>query len=77
MVFRNIRTSAAPVRISNFNGNGNVTAASTGDIKNVIFENLYIAGELVTETNAQKYIVTKGKTSGFRYLSTGNSAASE
>ena len=77
MVFRNIRTSAAPVRISSFNGNGNVTAASTGDIKNVLFENLYIAGELVTETNAQKYIVQKGKTSGFRYLSTGKSAASE
>ncbi len=68
LIFRNITTLQVPARISEFNGNGNVTSSSSGDIKNITFENIQIAGTMVTATNAAKYIVQRGKTSGFRYI---------
>ena len=70
LVFRNISVSEMPACVSYFNGNGDVTPTSSGDIKNIIFDNVNIAGELVTETNASKYFVRQGKTSDFHYLST-------
>ena len=67
IIFRNITVPEAPVRISYFNGNGNVTPASTGEIKNVSFKNVKIGGILVTEKNADKYIIRMGNTSNFTY----------
>ncbi|MFZ4726015.1 MAG: hypothetical protein ACOYMD_11285, partial [Paludibacter sp.] len=56
-----------PGRISYFNGNGNVTSASTGDIKNVTFDNFTVNGVSVTTQNASNYFTISGKTSNFIY----------
>ncbi len=63
MVFRNITAAEAPLQKSVFDGNG----SEPGTISNVVFENIRIAGEPVTEANAADYVVQRGKTSGFRY----------
>ena len=68
IIFRNLTVPEAPVRISEFNGNGKVTPESTGDIRNITFENLRVAGVLVTEANAPKYMIRRGKTSGFHFI---------
>lgn len=67
LLLRNIIVPEMPVRISYFNGNGNVTSTSSGDIKNVIFENLTIAGMKLIKENASSYLILSGKTSGFLY----------
>jgi len=65
MVFRNIVAAEEPVNPSVFDGNG----SDPGTIANVTFENLRIAGTLVTEGNASNHVVQHGKTSGFRFTS--------
>ncbi|MEI6753735.1 MAG: T9SS type A sorting domain-containing protein [Paludibacter sp.] len=72
IVFRNISVNGLPARISYFNGNGNVTSASTGDIKNVTFEDLTIKGTLITAQNASAYISLLGNTSNFQYTTAQN-----
>jgi len=67
ITFRNISMPEAPVRLSIFNGNGNVTPESTGDIKNITFENITIAGTPLTEQNSSNYITRLGNTSNFNY----------
>lgn len=67
MIFRNISMPEVPVRPSIFNGNGNVTAESTGDIKNITFENITIGGISLTGQNADSYITRIGNTSNFIY----------
>ncbi|MEI8203967.1 MAG: T9SS type A sorting domain-containing protein, partial [Bacteroidota bacterium] len=67
ITFRNISIPQMPARISYFNGNGNVTSTSTGDIKNITFENLTVGGTLVTSANAANYITISGKASNFFY----------
>ena len=67
LIFRNIFVPETPSRISYFNGNGNVTATSTGDIKNVTFENIKIGNIKVTTQNVNDYITVMGNTSNFRY----------
>ncbi|MFZ4726926.1 MAG: T9SS type A sorting domain-containing protein, partial [Paludibacter sp.] len=67
LTFRNISVAGLPARISYFNGNGNVTTTSTGEIKNVTFENLTIKGALITSENASAYISLAGNTSNFQY----------
>lgn len=64
MVFRNITAAESPSNPSVFEGNGR----EPGTISNVTFENLQIAGNLVTGENASSYVIQGGKTSGFRYL---------
>ena len=66
MAFRNITAAEQPVNPSVFEGNGR----EPGTISNVTFDNLRVAGNLVTEANAASYVVTHGKTSGFQYLAT-------
>ncbi len=63
IVFRNITAAQKPLHPSVFDGNG----TEPGSIQNVTFENFRVAGELVTDKNASKYVVQRGKTSGFRY----------
>ncbi|MFV0267651.1 MAG: hypothetical protein ACK5HT_11000, partial [Draconibacterium sp.] len=67
ITFRNISVPEVPTRISYFNGNGNVTSESTGDIKNITLENMTIAGIKITEENASTYIARMGNTSNFIY----------
>lgn len=67
LIFRNIFVPETPSRISYFNGNGNVTATSSGDIKNVIFDNIKIGNKKITTQNAPEYITLMGSTSNFRY----------
>jgi hypothetical protein len=67
ITFRNISVPSTPVRVSWFNGNGNVTTGSIGDIKNVTFENITISGSHLTEQNATTYITRMGNTSNFTY----------
>jgi hypothetical protein len=67
IVFRNISMPGVPPRISVLNGNGNVTPESTGDIKNVTFENVIIDGTRLTEKNVDKFISRLANTSGFTY----------
>ncbi|MEI8204398.1 MAG: hypothetical protein WCH34_15355 [Bacteroidota bacterium] len=67
MTFRNITSSIIPTRTSYFNGNGIVNATSSGDIKNVTFENLLVGGTLVTASNASSYITLMGNTNYFNY----------
>lgn len=64
IVFRNITSAQQPLHPSVFDGNGD----EPGTIQNVTFENLQIAGTLVTEANASTYVVQRGKTSGFRFV---------
>ena len=64
IVFRNITSAQEPLHPSVFDGNGD----EPGTISNVTFENLQIAGTLVTEANASAYVVQRGKTSGFRFV---------
>ena len=66
MVFRNITAAEQPVNPSVFDGNGR----EPGTISNVTFENLRVAGNLVTEENAASYVVPRGKAFGFHYLAT-------
>lgn len=66
MVLRNITAAEQPVNPSVFDGNGR----EPGTISNVTFENLRVAGNLVTEANAAGYVELRGKTSGFHYLAT-------
>jgi len=63
MVFRNITALQKPSNPSVFDGNGR----EPGSINNVTFENIRIAGELITDENAAGYIVQRGKTFGFNY----------
>ncbi len=65
--FRNISMPTIPVRKSYFNGNGYVTTSSTGDIKNISFENITFGGIRLTEQNTANYIITTGNTSNFIY----------
>ena len=65
MVFRNIVVAEEPANPSVFDGNG----SEPGTIANVTFENLRIAGTLVTGGNATNHVVQRGKTSGFRFTS--------
>jgi hypothetical protein len=67
IIFRNISMPEVPVRLSIFNGNGNVTPESTGDIKNITFENITIAGTPLTEQNSSNYITRLGNTFNFNY----------
>ena len=67
LVFRNISMPQSPVRISSFNGNGNVTPESSGDIKTVTFENVRIGGIRLNEQNAGHYLLRSGITSNFVY----------
>jgi len=67
IIFRNISIPAAPVKLSIFNGNGNITPESTGDIKNITFENVTIAGTPLTEQNSSNYIIRLGNTFNFNY----------
>ncbi|MBI5821018.1 MAG: hypothetical protein HZA88_18770 [Verrucomicrobia bacterium] len=64
MVLRNIAAAEEPVNPSVFDGNG----SEPGSIANVTFENLRIAGTLVTDENAAAHVVQHGKTSGFRFI---------
>ena len=64
MVFRNISAAEEPVNPSVFDGNGK----EPGTIANVTFENLRVAGNLVTEENAASYVVPRGKTSSLHFL---------
>ena len=66
MTFSDIAVAQQPICRSVFDGAG----SEPGSIVNVTFENLRIAGNLVTATNAPSYIVQRGKTSGFRFLAT-------
>ncbi|MEI8204399.1 MAG: hypothetical protein WCH34_15360 [Bacteroidota bacterium] len=65
LTFRNITVSDMPSILSFFNGNGEVTPTSRGDIKNVTFENVKVAGTLITKDNADKYMTRAGNTSNF------------
>ena len=67
MTFRNIAVPNVPVRISYINGNGNVTTESTGDIKNVVFENVTLGGTPITAQNAATYLTISGNTSNISY----------
>ncbi len=67
LTFSNINTPQVPSRMSYINGNGNVTATSTGDIKNVTFNNFTIVGTLITALDATNYFTRKGNTSNFIY----------
>ncbi|MEI7728728.1 MAG: hypothetical protein WCO56_04120 [Verrucomicrobiota bacterium] len=64
MILKNITSAQLPLHPSVFDGNG----SEPGTISNVTFENLRIAGELVTDKNAPAHIAPRGKTSGFRYV---------
>ena len=64
VVFRNITAAEEPVNPSVFDGNG----TEPGTIANVTFENVRIAGTLVTDENAAAHVVQHGKTSGFRFI---------
>jgi hypothetical protein len=63
MIFRNFSIAQNPLHLSVFDGAG----TDPGSIENITFENLQIAGILVTESNASSYIVQRGKTSGFHF----------
>ncbi|MDO5582386.1 MAG: hypothetical protein Q4G69_14785 [Planctomycetia bacterium] len=63
LVFRNFTIMEKPLCRSVFDGNGD----KDGSVKNITFENYRIEGELLTEENADKYIIRKGKTSDFHY----------
>jgi hypothetical protein len=67
ITFRNFTIPGLPAKMSYFNGNGNITPASTGDIKNITFENITISGTLLTEQNSVNYITRLGNTSNFIY----------
>jgi hypothetical protein len=67
MTFRNIAVPNVPVRISYIYGNGNVTTESTGDIKNVVFENVTLGGTPITAQNAATFLTISGNTSNISY----------
>lgn len=67
LILRNFIIPQEPLTISYFNGNGNVTPESSGDIRNVTFENINIAGARLSENNAGKYLERMGNTSGFTF----------
>ncbi len=67
LTIRNFSVPETPVRMSYFNGNGNVTPESSGDIRNVRFENLTIGGKRVTNKNVDSLIIRMGNTSNFIY----------
>lgn len=63
LVFRNFTIMEKPLCRMVFDGNGE----KDGSIRNVTFENCRVAGELITEKNADQFIIRKGKTEDFRY----------
>lgn len=67
LTFRNFTMTEVPLSKSYFNGNGNITPESTGDIRNVTFENVDLAGTLLTGENADNYLIRMGNTSNFVY----------
>ncbi len=67
ILFRNISMPAIPIRKSYFNGNGYVTPSSTGDIKNITFENVSFGGTRLTELNSTDFIIRTGNTFNFTY----------
>jgi hypothetical protein len=68
LTLKNITAAQPPLHPSVFDGNG----SEPGTIANVTFENLRIAGELVTDKNAAAHIVPRGQTSSFRYTTSVN-----
>jgi hypothetical protein len=63
MTLRNWSVGAVPIAESVIDGNG----IESGEIKNVIFENIVIGGTRLTGANARTYIVRQNKTSGIVY----------
>ncbi len=63
LVFRNFTVMKKPFCRSFFDGNGE----KDGSIRNITFENYRIEGVLLTEKNADQYIIRKGKTEDFHY----------
>ena len=63
LVFRNFTIMKKPNCRAFFDGNGE----KDGSIRNVTFENYRIEGELLTDENADNYLIRKGKTSDFYY----------
>jgi hypothetical protein len=64
MTFRNIICPEMPAGKSTFDGNGE----ETGEIKNITFENVSVAGTVITDSNADVYVERRNKTSGFKYI---------
>jgi len=73
MTIRNITAAELPLHPSVFDGNGR----EPGSIANVTFENLQVGSNSVTTANATNYVVQRGKTSGFRFISPADSASSK
>lgn len=63
ITLKNIHLAKTPNVLGVFNGNG----TSTGEISDVTFDNVTIAGTRLNASNASSHFVTQGNTSGFKY----------